>query len=267
MGQGVRKAAEACARERIAPLFHGCQETLIRSALEGCMGNVWTVDTPAPAAALCDCADFLFVAGDEKEARALLAAWKAEHVGEFRILTAATPALHAVGGEIFANDAAPSLRCAFAKGDEAFDRAALQSYAATLPQNVCLRPFDRDLYALAMSAEWSRDFCSQFRNADDFLLRGLGVAALHGDSLVGGASSYTVYGGGIEIQIQTREDHFRQGIATACGAKLILECLSRGLYPSWDAANPASQTLAEKLGYRGAKKYPVWELYPSSKRE
>ena len=38
--------------------------------------------------------------------------------------------------------------------------------------------------------------------------------------------------------------------APACGAALVLTCLARGLYPSWDAANRESVALAEKLGYR-----------------
>ena len=61
--------------------------------------------------------------------------------------------------------------------------------------------------------------------------------------LVAGASSYTVYDGGIEIQIDTQLKHRRKGLAAACGAKLILECLERGLYPSWDAHDRRSAAL------------------------
>ena len=49
-------------------------------------------------------------------------------------------------------------------------------------------------------------------------------------------------------ETDTREDHRRKGLAYACGAKLILECLERELYPSWDAQNMWSVALAEKLG-------------------
>lgn len=41
-----------------------------------------------------------------------------------------------------------------------------------------------------------------------------------------------------------------RGLATACGARLILDCLERGLYPNWDAHDSRSLHLAEKLGYR-----------------
>jgi predicted GNAT family acetyltransferase len=60
--------------------------------------------------------------------------------------------------------------------------------------------------------------------------------------------------------VETHPDHRRRGIATACSAKLILECMERGLYPSWDAANRISVHLAEKLGYREKGAYRVWYL-------
>ena len=55
--------------------------------------------------------------------------------------------------------------------------------------------------------------------------------------------------------IDTRENHRRRGLAYVCGARLILECLDRGLYPSWDAQNKASVALAEKLGYHYSPMY------------
>jgi RimJ/RimL family protein N-acetyltransferase len=41
---------------------------------------------------------------------------------------------------------------------------------------------------------------------------------------------------------------------------LIMECLDRGLYPSWDAANKGSVALAEKLGYHFEKEYVTYEI-------
>ena len=67
--------------------------------------------------------------------------------------------------------------------------------------------------------------------------------------------------GGIEIEIDTKEECRRRGLALACGARLILECLDRGLYPSWDAANLDSVRLAEKLGYRFDRAYTAYETY------
>lgn len=49
-------------------------------------------------------------------------------------------------------------------------------------------------------------------------------------------------------------------MAAACGAALILECLKRGIYPGWDAANMESVRLAEKLGYRLKGPYYTWAV-------
>lgn len=76
-----------------------------------------------------------------------------------------------------------------------------------------------------------------------------------------GASSYSRYQEGIEIEIDTREDYRRKGFASVCGAKLILECLKRNLYPSWDAQNKASVSLAEKLGYHYSHIYTAIEIW------
>lgn len=69
-----------------------------------------------------------------------------------------------------------------------------------------------------------------------------------------------MYRDGIEIEIDTREDYRRKGLALACGTKLILECIKRNLYPSWDAQNKGSVALAEKLDYNFDKEYIAYEI-------
>ena len=130
-------------------------------------------------------------------------------------------------------------RYAFHKTAEGFDPAALARFAAALPPGYGLRPMGREEYRQALASGWgARDLCAQFADERDYCRRGLGVAVLQEGRLVAGASSYTVYRGGIEIEIDTHPDHRRRGLARACGAALMLECLKRGLYPSWDAQNP-----------------------------
>jgi len=109
-----------------------------------------------------------------------------------------------------------------------------------------------------MQNSWSRDLCSQFSDYKDYEERGIGVAALHKGQVVSGASSYTIYDGGIEIEIDTRKDYRRRGLVLACGARLILDCIEKGLYPSWDVQNRESVALAEKLGYHFDKEYTVF---------
>lgn len=90
---------------------------------------------------------------------------------------------------------------------------------------------------------------------------GLGVLIFQNGEPVAGASSYSAFEGGIEIEIDTKAEFRRRGLATVCGAKLILECMDRGWYPSWDAQNPFSLALAEKLGYHFDHEYTAYELY------
>ena len=101
---------------------------------------------------------------------------------------------------------------------------------------------------------------TQYKDYETYKKLGLGVAVLKGGELVAGASSYSTYDKGIEIEIDTREDHRRKGLAYACGAKLILECQKRDLYPSWDAQNKWSVALAEKLGYHFSHEYVAYEV-------
>ena len=89
---------------------------------------------------------------------------------------------------------------------------------------------------------------------------GMGVVCLKNDAVVAGAASYSTYRDGIEIEIDTKEEFRRRGLASACGARLILDCMERGLYPSWDAQNKWSVALAEKLGYHYERDYTAYEI-------
>lgn len=149
-------------------------------------------------------------------------------------------------------------RYAILKEPEIFDRKKLERFAASLPTGYEMRMIDEELVPVLLAEAWSRDFCAAFDSPADCCRRGLGFVALWEGMPVAGAGSYCVYRGGIEIEIDTRRDYRRRGLATACGARLILTCLDRGLYPSWDAHDLRSVALAEKLGYHRGEPYPVY---------
>lgn len=65
----------------------------------------------------------------------------------------------------------------------------------------------------------------------------------------------TVYHGGIEIQVATRESYGGKGLAMACSAALIRECVRRGIRLCWDAANLTSKHMALNLGYEYRGEY------------
>lgn len=237
--------------ERIAPLFEGWQEALIWSCLQGCMGAAAADDPVHPRSARITVGDFCFFAGEPDAA--LIAGATAP------ILVPRSAAWETAIERVWGDRAARRLRYAIKKEPDALQPDRLERYAASLAPGYRLVPFDEEIYAMAMARDWSRDFCSLFADAADYLHRGVGMAVLCGDELVAGASSYAVYRGGIEIEIDTRADHRRRGLATACGAALALTCLRRGLYPSWDAHDLRSAALAKKLGYHVDAPYAVYE--------
>ena len=141
---------------------------------------------------------------------------------------------------------------------ERFDRERLARMAEALPEGVRLAPIGEEWYPALMARSWSRDLCGNFRDGADFVRRGLGVVALRAGEPVAGAASYAVCGNGIEVEIDTDPRFRRRGLARACGAKLILDCLDRGLFPGWDAHDRRSLALAEQLGYRLDRPYPAF---------
>jgi predicted GNAT family acetyltransferase len=86
------------------------------------------------------------------------------------------------------------------------------------------------------------------------------MVILKDGKFVSGASSYTRYKEGIEIEVDTIESERRKGLATVVCSALILNCLNEGLYPSWDAHNMNSVHLAEKFGYEFDHEYIAYEV-------
>lgn len=234
-----------------APLFAGWEETLIDSCLEGVQGHVLPDNATPPRCAVATVGDFSFFAGDETAdgAAELVRALPTLHHNGFVLAVPQNEGWASRIAQIFP-DALRLERYAFYKDADAFDEARLRAFVQALPQGYALRRIDAELYAEAKAQYWCRDFVSQYKSAEDYLSRSLGVAAIFEGKMVAGASGYTCYSGGIEIEIQTLPEHRRKGLALACASQLILDCRARGLYASWDASNLDSVALAQKLGYR-----------------
>lgn len=103
-------------------------------------------------------------------------------------------------------------------------------------------------------------FIDCYESEDDFLNRGFGYCILHGERVVCCATSYSIYDGGIEIEIDTDREYRQKGLATVAGAAIIIDCLDRGLYPSWDAGNLISVELAKNLGYVMERPYDTYGI-------
>lgn len=153
-----------------------------------------------------------------------------------------------------------SVRYAIKKEPDVFGREKLRAVVAGLPAGYELREMDEVLFRRCREVPWCRDWVAQYEDYARYRRYGLGAIILKEKEPVSGASSYSGYPGGIEIEIDTREDYRRKRPARICGAKLILDCLERGWYPSWDAQNLWSAALAEKLGYHFDHEYTVYEI-------
>ncbi len=247
----------------IAPLFRGSSDTLITSTLEGCMGAAYA-DRAFTAAMIVN-GDFAFPAGDAtgEAALALLQKIPLMHSPGKLLFTPPDPAWEQRVRSVWGEQVEESKRYSFYRDATGLDRVKLTALRDCLPAGYRLAQMDGLLYRQAYARDWSHDLVSLFQNEADYVARGVGVAVLQGDDLVAGASSYAVFPGGIEIEIDTRADRRGMGFATACGAALILLCLERGLYPNWDAANPVSASLAQKLGYTPKSTYSVYEIAPN----
>lgn len=142
----------------------------------------------------------------------------------------------------------------------------LRSLLQAMPEGGRFQLIADEWIARCRQEKWSEDFVSAFSDKD-FQRHGLGVLLMVEGQPVAGASSYVCYPGGMEVQVQTRDDMQGRGYATLAAAKLILLAHERGLSATWDAANPVSGHIAEKLGYRPAGIYQVAEMCRQQKNK
>ena len=237
-------------------LFSDWQETMIWSCLQGVMGEIWVDDSDNPQSALAKLgrlASFGFLAGQPNIE--LLESCQGEDI----ILVPQHQGWSDLIEAIYGSKAHAFTRYA-TKKDTQFDCEQLAQLATNLPVDFELQLIDEQLYKACLVEEWSQDLVANYDDYKHYAQLGLGVVAIYQGKLVAGASSYSTYKNGIEIEIDTHPDFRRKGLAKAVAAELILTCLDRGLYPSWDAHTKISLDLAEKLGYEFSHEYRAYEM-------
>ena len=242
----------------IEELFRDWQETLIWSCQQGVMGHLYVTNEQEPDCVMALMGDFCFFAGKPNRE---LVSFKPEWCQQdFVIMVPQTEEWAVLIEEIYGGHFRKVERYAIKKEPDVFDREKLQQVVDGISEEYELQMMDEELFFRCKDILWCRDLVSQWNNYEMYQKYGLGVVLLKDGEVVSGASSYSGYIGGIEIEIDTREDYRRKGLAYICGAKLILECLDRKWYPSWDAQNRWSVALAEKLGYHFDHAYVAYEI-------
>lgn len=239
-----------------ASLFEGWEETLIWSCLQGVMGEVLVDNPENPQSALAKIGRygaFGFLAGQPTVR--LIESSRGEDI----IWVPQNQAWVDLIDRDYAPIARPFTRYATRK-DTVFDRQRLKSFMESLSTDFEIKRIDEALYQQCLQESWSQDLVANYANASDFQDLGIGFLVLHQGQIVSGASSYSTYRDGIEIEVDTHPDFRQKGLAKAVSAQLILACLAEGRYPSWDAHNKASLALAEKLGYEFSHEYVAYEF-------
>lgn len=241
----------------VSELFAGWQETLIWSCLDGTMGDIYVTDTSKPVSAMAVLGVFCFFAGKPDPE---LVEFDIEGRPSFLIMVPQTEGWEKIIEHFYSGKARKTVRYAFKKEPDVFDPARLQAAVDSLDPAYSMKLIDEDIYNYCRVNRWSQDFVSLYPDYKTYEKLGLGVVILKDGEPVSGVSSYSTYSKGIEIEIDTKLEYCRKGLAYAGAARLILECRKRGLYPSWDAQNKWSVGLAEKLGYHFDHEYTAYEV-------
>ena len=254
--------------KRAEPLFRGWEETMITSCLQGLMGRILVADgetandeaadgeTPRSACACLGC--FSFYAGEPCRELLMRPELQGQQAESFGVLVPQTEAWATL-----IEETVPGCRRVVRyamKKDTRFDAAKLWTLRNRLPAGYELRPLDGQLYDRCLEHPSTADFVSAFSDKEQYLRYGRGMVIVKDGAIVSGASSFSRYREGIEIEVDTVEPERRKHLATAACAALILRCLDEGLYPSWDAQNLNSVALAQSLGYELDHEYTAYEV-------
>lgn len=246
----------------ISKIFANSQETFVMSYLQGYMGQGWTDNIQNPSCAKILVGAFCMLAGDFNSPSAieLVKNIQTDFQEPCMLIIPQNQNWGNLIENIYKNKFKKVKRYAIKKEQDCFNKDKLQGFVDSLPPDFQITKIDKNLYHKTQEINCFKNLCWQFLSAEDYISRGLGFCILHEDEVVCGASSCYIYDGGIEIEIDTKKKYRRLGLATACAAKLIIECLDNNLYPSWDAENKESVLLAEKLGYHFDKEYDGYKI-------
>lgn len=243
--------------DKVKDIFGDWENNFLLSCMQGMMGKVYSYEYEGTKSAMAIIGDFRILAGipDEKFLN-----YKRK---DFEIIIPQNKEWSDLIVNTFPNNYKKITRYSTFEDINQFDIPKLKEIKNSIPDGFEILDIDKELYSRCLKNNWSKDLVGNYENYEDYSNKGIGVVLLdkENDVIVSGASSYCTFKSGIEIEIDTDENYRRRGYAFLSGASIILKCLEKGIYPSWDAHNIGSIKLAEKLGYKIKREYDAFELY------
>jgi len=233
--------------KNIAPLFGGWNEVGILSCLQGHVGQAFVDNEDVPSVAMICHSGFCYVAGDAESPRAKELLWNIHK--DCMELQLRDEEWQRLAEREFGKKIEKFTRYKFKRNAELFDREKLQGYIDALPDGYEIAKIDERMFKCLRTYEWAEYHCAQFISFEELRKYAIGFVVLYDGEPICAATPFYYCDEAIDIQIDTVEEHRRKGIATACAARLILDCLDRWIFPNWSADCAESRYLAEKLGY------------------
>lgn len=234
----------------------------VKICLEGRFGEIYATSETAPDSAMFRINEIILFGG--KPDRELLTFYPPTYKTHFALMMAKgdDEAWYSLIEEVYGDHAERITRYATAVHSfDDFKLDVLKETAQTLPEGYKIVPIDEKLYYSCKGDPDFSDFVAQYATWEEFRDNGVGFVCLYnGDEIASGISSFADYEGTIELELATKPSHRRRGLAAAVSARIVLECISRGLYPSWDAANIPSLNLSYRFGYHLDHEYTAYEI-------
>lgn len=253
------KLIEENKRHKLTEIFADCRydRVLIDSVIEGNFGTAHAIvkDDEVLTARL-DSGAFTMIAGDAdaEEVNELI------NVNPIFIITAQNDEWDAKLKECFAGRTQEISFTQFSS--DKIRKAQLENIIASIPDDYVIKSFDKEMAKQAVKDLENEYLFENFTSVEDYLQRGIGYCIIHQNQVVCAATSMAKSKTAIDIEIQTHKNYRRKGLATIAGAKLVLGCMEQGVEPTWLAANPESEKLANKLGYQKTGMYKSLYIPP-----
>lgn len=248
-------------REKIKSLFDGFYDSIMFSYFDGIYGNGFCDNCDRPQTAVIQAGDFYFVAGKIQLQHEIM-----ELVGDNRwaVIVPDTikwfDALNSKEKPLILVD-----RFHTCPPTEGFNIEEIQKNVdkICLHKGFKLEKIDEYYYNKALESHWSEFFVNNYKCFDDYSKHGFGYIITKDKEIISGASTYSYYENGVELELATHENYRKMGFASITASSFILECMRRRLIPHWDARNLTSLKIAEKIGFTLRDKYPAFEFEQS----